>query len=80
MQDIYKSDTFRLLKERPTFVEGISGLIDIRANLASKFNTDESEALADFKSLESDWRAVGKDMYHALKEYGDTKHTKRQPA
>jgi hypothetical protein len=66
---VYDSQTFRLLKRRPTFVGGVASLLDISASRA-KYNYDKSESAADVKSLRADWLAIGQDIQDAMNGYG----------
>jgi hypothetical protein len=65
---IYNSPTFRLFKRKSSFIEGASYLFDL-SNSESKYNVDITEKEADFRSLASDWAAVGSDMKKAFELY-----------
>ena len=69
MSEIFKnSPTFRLFKIEPSFIDGVSSLVDMSPNL-SRYNKDETENEADVNSLRADWYAVGNDMWNAIKIY-----------
>ncbi len=51
----------------PSFVEGVGRLVDFSYSL-NQYNESATENEADFVALQSDWRAVGKDIEYALKE------------
>jgi hypothetical protein len=53
-----------------TFVEGVASILDVDSIILDKYNTNETEELADSNALHSDWSAVGKDMRSALDIYG----------
>ncbi|MEK7117595.1 MAG: hypothetical protein AAB861_02360 [Patescibacteria group bacterium] len=60
--------SFRLFKKRPSFIDGVSSIID-HSNLGSRYNFDKTEKEADVKSLYADWLAVGEDMKKAINTY-----------
>ena len=53
--------TARLFAE-PSFIEGISRTIDIGSTL-NEYNRNKTEEEADTKAIQSDWKAVGDDIY-----------------
>lgn len=68
---IRKSPTFRLIKVSRSngFLEGASQLLSVNERVVEKYNTDEQVNDADYKSLESDWKAVGQDLYFAIDKH-----------
>lgn len=75
IRNIRESYTFRLRKHPLGFIEGVASLLNTNEDIASNYNQDETDEVADFNSLESDWKAVGKDLYDALKVYDN--HSRR---
>ena len=69
LRDIRNSQTFRLIKESPSFLGGLSASIDISGKIEDHYRTDKTEEIADTKSLEADWKAVGSDMRFAFDEH-----------
>lgn len=65
---VYDSPTFRLFKNRPSFVDGAVSLVDFSEN-ASRYNINDTEKEADYDSLASDWLAIGSDMKTAIETY-----------
>jgi hypothetical protein len=61
----YNSFTFRLIKRKPTLLNGISALLNLFGT-GKSYCLDTSEKLADFNSIESDWSAVGEDMQESI--------------
>ena len=61
-KDIYR------LYSRPSFFEGVARLFDFKGRL-NKYNYSESDNEADFRSIESDWQFVGKDLQTALDKF-----------
>ena len=59
--------TFRLFSE-PSFLDGFVSMVNFE-KLMKKYNTDETDALADGNAIKSDWEAVGSDIRCALFEY-----------
>lgn len=69
----YKSiKTFRLFS-RPSFLEGVSRLVDF-GNILSIYNRSETSTKADEVALASDWYAVGDDLRRAISVYRQTAH------
>lgn len=69
MSEIFKnSPTFRLFREEPSFIDGISSLVDMSPNF-SRYNQDKTEIEADINSLRADWYAIGGDLYKAVEKY-----------
>lgn len=56
------------LYARPSFLEGIARLFDIRGSL-NKYNYSRSTKEADYRSLESDWEFVGLDLSKAIEKF-----------
>lgn len=61
----YNSDTFRLFKKTPSFIDGVSSLMDLSDN-KDRYNINSTEKEADFKSIQADWLAIGNDMQKAI--------------
>lgn len=55
----------------PSFGRGIARIVDLFGNL-DDYNYDKTEKEADSKALRRDWTIVGRDISHALEEYGRT--------
>ena len=69
MSEILKnSTTFRLFRKEPSFIDGVSSLIDMSCN-SLRYNQDETENEADINSLRADWYAIGNDMWGAIEIY-----------
>jgi hypothetical protein len=58
------------LYARPTFVSGISRVVDL-GNTLNDYNSTFFTKVADFYALKSDWSAVGADIQYAITEYGE---------
>jgi hypothetical protein len=65
----YSSPTFRLIKNKRNFREGLGSLLDFSTS-EDKYRISDTPAQADRDSLLSDWQAVGEDMRYALDQYG----------
>ncbi|MEK7538347.1 MAG: hypothetical protein AAB552_00755 [Patescibacteria group bacterium] len=65
MKDIYISSG---LFARPSFVEGVSRVMDLGATL-QEYNISETEQEADIKALKNDWQVVGGDLNFSIKTY-----------
>jgi len=59
--------SFRLFN-KPSFIDGFTSILDFR-DLIKRYNTDKTDELADGNSIKSDWKAIGSDIWSALKEY-----------
>ena len=59
--NIYNSPTFRLIRNRSSFLEGFSGLINFK-DVIEYYNASDTEQEADTKAITSDWDAIGVDM------------------
>ncbi len=59
---------FGRLFAEPSFVGGLSSVVDIGATLQA-YNGSASEAEADLKALRNDWRAVGDDLRASIQGY-----------
>lgn len=57
--------TFRLLAENPSFFSGFSSLLDF-GDITNKFNTSNTDEEADTNAIDSDWHAVGQDMWEGI--------------
>lgn len=69
MSEIFKnSPTFRLFRKEPSFIDGISSLVDMSPSF-SRYNQDKTEIEADINSLRADWYAVGGDLYRSVEKY-----------
>jgi hypothetical protein len=67
MGDIKKTLTFDLFA-RPSFIEGMSRVMDLGSNL-QVYNHSKTELDADAKAIHNDWRMVGKDIESSIEEY-----------
>lgn len=54
-----------VLFKRPSMLEGFARLFDF-AGALDNYNTSPTPREADKKAIESDWAAVGEDMWAAL--------------
>ncbi len=59
---------YRLFAE-PSFLEGISSVLDIHGELHKTYNTSKTGHEADKNSLQNDWRAVGDDLKSSISKY-----------
>lgn len=50
---------------RPSFIEGFARAIDIGSTM-NEYNKNQTPEEADSKAIQSDWKAVGDDIYFAL--------------
>lgn len=62
------SDTFRLFKKRPSFLDGFASMLD-HAPLSTRYRTSKNGIEADNAAIASDWAAVGADMQQAIDDY-----------
>ena len=69
MKAARKSYTFRLKKRPSSFVEGMSSVSDIGGEIIDNYKTEYSDEKADCRSLESDWKAVGEDIWSSMRTY-----------
>ena len=53
----------------PSFLGGFAKTLDLGGTLVV-FNKSETPIEADAKAINNDWKAVGKDLTHSIKEYG----------
>ncbi|MDO4721438.1 MAG: hypothetical protein Q4A78_12300 [Peptostreptococcaceae bacterium] len=53
------------LFSEPSFWEGVGRLFDWAGTL-SKYNDSKSSKEADYKAIQSDWRAIGDDIREAI--------------
>ena len=56
------------LYSRSSFFEGVARLFDFKGRL-NKYKYSQSDNEADFRSIESDWQFVGKDLQAALDKF-----------
>jgi hypothetical protein len=52
----------------PSFLEGLSRLLDVSGGL-NEYNASPSGEIADFRALLSDWQEVGIDITDALRRF-----------
>lgn len=69
LQTVRNSPTFRLRKKHPNFIDGFVEILNVANGIYDNYNTNSTDELADRQALESDWKAVGIDMYSALAKY-----------
>jgi len=62
------SDESTFLFARPSFIEGISRVMDFGANLQI-YNDCATGEDADTMALQEDWEAIGGDISSAVREY-----------
>jgi len=55
----------QLLFARPSFLEGVSRILDLGCTL-DEYNRSLSGEMADAKAIASDWHAVGQDLQNAI--------------
>jgi len=65
MRNVY---IFGRLFAEPSFVEGVSRLLDLGATLQD-YNSSETEQKADAKEIKNDWSAVGGDLRSSISNY-----------
>ncbi len=70
-----KIPLFSRLFARPSFVEGISRILDM-GNTLEQYNTSQIEEEADLEALKSDGKAVGNDMRSSINTYEQQRITK----
>ena len=63
-------DYTAFLYARPTFISGVSRVMDL-GNTLNEYNSTFLTEVADFYALKSDWSAVGADIKHAIIAYGE---------
>ncbi|MCK5416665.1 hypothetical protein KAI92_04525 [Candidatus Parcubacteria bacterium] len=66
------SDNSTFLFARPSFIEGVSRVMDLGGTM-QVYNNSKTENEADFKALKKDWEIVGKDIFDAINKYGQKK-------
>ena len=71
--NIYNSPTFRLIRNRPSFMEGFSGILNFK-DVIEHYNASETEREADIKAIASDWDSVGIDMRNIISTHPQLKH------
>ncbi len=60
------SHTFRLLRKESNFLSSFASIFDF-TSVDERFICDKTEEEADFKAMESDWKAVGIDIKETFK-------------
>lgn len=55
------------LYARPSFLEGVARMVDIR-NILQEYNTSSSPELADERAIRADWHAIGNDVREVIKK------------
>jgi hypothetical protein len=70
------SPTFRIMRKKQSFIDGVSSVVDFFGNEKEKYYFDKTEKEADANSIYADWVAVGNDMKEAIDNYGKTITTK----
>jgi ABC-type transport system substrate-binding protein len=68
--NIYNSPTFRLMKNKPSFMEGFSGILNF-SDIVAYYNTSDTEGEADINAIKSDWEAIGIDIKNTIKTNPD---------
>jgi len=63
------------LFSRPSFLTGVARIADPLGRL-NHYNVSESDELADYRALLSDWATVGDDLASAIKQYDVTKQNR----
>lgn len=63
-----ESQTFRLFKRMPSFIDGVASLIDFSPN-RFRYNYDIAPNEADINSLRADWFAIGDDLRKTIEKY-----------
>jgi len=58
------------LYARPSFVEGMSRVLDMSGTL-NVYNESSTAAEADRRAIQSDWRAIGADMWIVMPRVPD---------
>ncbi len=61
-------DRSGFLFSQPSIIEGVGRLVDWGSTL-NIYNTSSTSEEADYKALQSDWRAVGDDITEAINKY-----------
>lgn len=59
-----------LLGARPSFVEGVSQILDFGGTM-NEYNQSMTPEQADYFALLADWRLIGVDIQGALLHYAD---------
>lgn len=68
MGELFKDHNSDFLFARPSFIGGISKILDFGGTLKI-YNESPNERIADIKALSEDWKAVGSALRSALAEY-----------
>ena len=58
------------LYARPSFLEGMSRILDYFGTL-QRYNTSSSSEASDLRAFYADWMAVGEDMHLILERYAE---------
>ena len=66
-ENIYNSPTFRLMKNKPSFLSGFSSILDFE-DLIERYNASATTQEADTRAITSDWEATGVDMRNSISE------------
>lgn len=66
--NITKIPAFIHLFARPSFWTGFARIVDPFGTL-NKYNISATSKEADDDAMYADWKAVGQDMWHGVKEY-----------
>lgn len=69
-------DDSLFLCARPSFVEGISRLMDFGGTL-NEYNRSLAPAQADYLALYADWRLIGRDWFDAIMQTEKTNLTRQ---
>ncbi len=72
------NETFRLFV-LPSFLEGFGRALDIGAT-AGGYNNSRSPREADFAAIQSDWQALGFDMWKAIEQEEKHQNDKQKQA
>lgn len=57
-----------LLFAQPSFMEGVGSLVDLGWS-PEEYNSSLTPEQADSLALESDWRAIGQDLWSAMRQF-----------
>lgn len=65
MKNLY---VFGKLFARPSFIEGMSRVLDLGGTL-QEYNNSETEQKTDIEELKNDWHAIGDDLRFSISNY-----------
>ncbi len=65
-----------LLFSRPSFLEGMSRIVDFGGTL-NMYNDSKTPEEADNLALSNDWKMIGRDLKSAVEEYERTTRVSR---